>query len=440
MPLKDKDLLHQHPLPWRTTMARRLFVWFALVIVSTMVLSSGVSYLFWNIGVGSPWRKNLERLELYAGDLIARDWENPEARRVRLKDAAEHFEKDFVLRSPDGTVLERIGDCAHCNRHKITIDIKTYDASPDQAPLGTLEVCDASPPDITWLVRMITILAGIAALLWALSWMLARTLTKPITELSEVAVKIGDGDLSTRALTSPQQGSEIEGLGEAINDMAARIEQQISEQRQLLAAVSHELRTPIGHLHLLIGMASENGLSPKQIKELERELLEMEDLTEQLLATSRLNFELGDRKPLDMLDLAIDSLERMGLDPTLLEASGDLDLGFTIEGDATLLGRALTNLLRNAETHGEGLEKLSLRATEECVLIEVSDGGPGLPTEHLERLSAPFTQGSTTRSGSLGLGLFLARRISHAHGGTLQAWPGEPEGVTLAIELPRRGL
>ena len=77
---------------------------------------------------------------------------------------------------------------------------------------------------------------------------------------------------------------------------------------------------------------------------------------------------------------------------------------------------------------------------KESVRIEVSDQGPGLPAEHLERLSSPFTQGSTTRSGSLGLGLFLARRIGHAHGGTLQAQPGDPAGVTLVLELPRRDL
>ncbi len=439
MPIEEECKV-KGPLPWRQTMARRLFVWFAVVIVSTMVLSFTVSYLFWNLGIGSPWRQDVHRLQLYAADQIATRWEQPEQRKALLEDASVRFEKGFILRDHTGKVLERIGDFEHCKPHKFELEIKPYEAHKDAPPLGTLSVCHTSSPELTSIIRMVTTLAVIALLLWLASWMLSRALTKPLTELSDVARKIGDGDLSTRAKTSPNQGNELEGLGEAINDMAERIEQQIREQRQLLAAVSHELRTPIGHLHLLVGMASETGLGPKQIKELERELLEMEDLTEQLLATSRLNFELGDRKSIDMLELAIDSLERMGIDPTLLEASGDLDLGFVIEGDATLLGRALTNLLRNAQTHGEGLTTLSLRAMKEAVRIEVSDQGPGLPAEHLERLSSPFTQGSTTRSGSLGLGLFLARRIGHAHGGTLQAQPGEPEGVTLVLDLPRRGL
>ena len=207
--------------------------------------------------------------------------------------------------------------------------------------------------------------------------------------------------------------------------MATRIDEQLSDQRELLAGVSHELRTPLGHLRVLIDTAREaseaSEARPEQLHmldELEREVIELDTLVDQLLAHSRLEFDRVERRDLDPVGLAVRALERVGEDASKLEIESEREL---VSGDPTLLGRALANLLTNARAHGRGLVTLRVYDGEQGELcFAAEDRGPGFAEGEPERVFASFVQGRERRGGSLGLGLSLVERIAVAHGG--RAW------------------
>ncbi len=279
------------------------------------------------------------------------------------------------------------------------------------------------------------IMVGIA--LWLASGFIAWRLTRPLMQVIRVTRDIRDGKLESRIELGRHAG-ELGILAASVNDMAARIEKQIADQRELLAAVSHEIRTPLGHMRILLESAREKKIDEPLVADLEREVLEIDRLVGQLLAGSRLDFGTVDRRNLDAADLAALALERAGLAPEKLEVTtSDVSLA----GDPTLLARALANLLDNAERHAGGAVRVGVRAEEAAVVFEVDDRGPGFSAEDLPRAFESFYRGRERGHGSLGLGLSLVRRIAVAHGG--RAWAENlPDGgarVAFSVARPDRG-
>jgi two-component system OmpR family sensor kinase len=284
-------------------------------------------------------------------------------------------------------------------------------------------------------------LAGIA--LFSFSGKIARRIARPLYELSNVASEIGKGNLGARAVATGRI-DEIANLARAVNDMAARIERQIAGQRELLAAVSHELRTPLARLRVLLDIARERGTTEAIFTDWERELLEMDQLVGELLASARLDFQALSPSPLDGLDVARRALERAGAPADRLVSEVP---AAPFIGDPTLLGRALANLLDNAHKHGRGLSRLVVSTPPGKVVFSVEDRGPGIPAALSEQVFEPFVQapsgqgdGGAERAGhsSLGLGLALVARIARAHGGRVHAQcpPGAVTGACLVLELP----
>lgn len=126
---------------------------------------------------------------------------------------------------------------------------------------------------------------------------------------------------------------------------------------------------------------------------------------------------------------------------SLAGAEMQLDVGTSlpsVRGDPVRLRQALDNLLTNAIVHAAGTDAVAVtaRSTSTAVVVSVTDRGPGVPPEEVDRIFDPGVRLDATRRGT-GLGLGIARAIVDAHGGRLTVESPPGSGATFTITLPR---
>jgi signal transduction histidine kinase len=381
-----------------------------------------VAVVFHFLGGGGSWARQRDGALRFVGGELARAWDDPPARAAVVASLGRELDVGLRLVDAGGAVVDRYGECVRPD-----LDVPV----PGR---GSLEVCGprhaSGPP---WRLAL-GVLAAVSVL-WLASGRIARRIARPIVHLAGVARDLGDGKLASRARLDRREMGEIGVLTGAINDMADKIETQMRDQRELLAAVSHELRTPLGHVRILVDLLSPTA-DPAHLAQLEAEVLEMDRLVGELLAGARLDFAAMAPSRIDVAALAATALERAGLPHGRLEVEAR---DAHVEADATLLLRALGNLVDNAERHGGGLVRLAIRSRPGRLVVEAEDGGPGFAADALPRVVEPFQRrGAGGGDGrSLGLGLSLVRRIAVAHHGEAFARNREGGGAVVGIELPR---
>jgi signal transduction histidine kinase len=413
------------------TLRGRIFLWFGFSIFLTAVGVAAATHL---TGSESPWREASTRIQAYLGHQFAVVWNHPEQRRRLAEFAAADLDTSVVVVDAHGTVLHAIGE--PCGRPDLRAPVLD-----GVAPLGEVRLCKV------WAfrtraarVRPFAIIAVAALMLWLASAVIARRLTRPLARLVRVTEELGQGNLQSRVRLNRRWPGEFGTLAASVNRMAARIEQQMNDQRELLAGVSHELRSPLARirvaLELVRDLESEHQRS-RAASEIEREVWEMDSLVGELLASSRLQFAVLDEKRVSAAELAREALRRTGsVETRLVRALEDDDC----ELDPTLAVRALMNLLENARRHGGGANQLTVSGDVNAISWAVEDSGPGFRPSELPRVFLPFVRGEgEQKSGSsLGLGLALVERIAHAHGGRAWAENRPDGGARVAITLPRR--
>jgi len=281
------------------------------------------------------------------------------------------------------------------------------------------------------------VIVALALLIPIALW--SRTHWTGLQSLSKVADDFGAGNLSARASMKPS--ASIYPLAERINHMAGRIEHLLDAQRNLLHSVSHELRTPIARLEfaleLLRSAASDPGLE-RRIEAMEGDVAELNALVNELLSMTKLDSKQA--LHLEDVDLAEALQACMALLPPkecALGASLPDDLG-SVVADRRLLGRAVGNLLRNAQKYCEG--KIVLSASRGAAIeIMVEDDGPGIPPEERARIFEPFYRLDRSRdrqTGGFGLGLSIAGKAVALHGGTIRVEQSAMGGAKFVITLP----
>ena len=227
----------------------------------------------------------------------------------------------------------------------------------------------------------------------------------------------------------------------------ARTQEALRLRDELLSIASHELRTPLVALKLQVDSLRIHGtsLDPRQVSNVERagrNIQRLTDLIAALLDVSRIasgKLTLA-TKPIDLGVLICDAIDR--LDESAHEAKcmivSDIAPGIVGTWDPLRIGQVVSNLLSNAFKYAAGsrVDVKLARDGNEAVLL-VQDRGPGIPAEHLHRVFGRFERAAASRNfGGMGLGLYVAREIVLAHGGTIEAHVREGGGAVLEVRLP----
>jgi len=280
---------------------------------------------------------------------------------------------------------------------------------------------------------------GVAPALLALLMGLAlyRHLVAPLNRLRDRADALRADDLESPGLPLQKRRDELGELAQAFEHMAARLRQSLEQQRLLLRTLSHELRTPLARLRI----AHDSDLPPVQLRErLDREVDDMQKLLEDTLDLAWMDTEQPQLATEPVLVLSVwealsqDSCFESGWDRTRLPCSLGTDC--VVQAHLDSLAQALENLLRNAIRHSPDAGRVCLDGWREGDFwhLRLSDQGPGVPHDELERIFQPYQRLADSGAG-FGLGLAIARRAIELQGGKLWASNGHP-GLCLHLLLP----
>ncbi|MBI3200619.1 MAG: HAMP domain-containing histidine kinase [Myxococcales bacterium] len=409
----------------RSRLHRRLFVWFGASIVVTGAVVALAAHLVLG-GADGGWRNTVGRGKAFVEHQLAESWDDPVRRDGFVRGLSRDLGMSVVLEDPRGERIDSFG--LPCPRPDLETPVRR-----DHRLLGTAKICFAKRERRAGFA-FFGLLGLATVMLWGASGVIARRLVLPLGELVRVADQIGRGNLAARVTLRRSKVGEIGDLADAINDMADRIQRQMADQRELLAGVSHEIRSPLARLRVLAEMAREH--TGKIGEDIEREVLEIDSLVGELLASSRLDFGAVERRAVDARELGERCLERCGVGLAVLECEPQT---VEVSGDPTLLARALTNLLENAKQHAGEVSKLRVTREGGSVVFAVEDRGPGFSEQDLARAFEKFVRGEKSAGSSLGLGLSLVRRIAEAHGGRAFAENRAEGGARVAFSIPESG-
>ena len=227
---------------------------------------------------------------------------------------------------------------------------------------------------------------------------------------------------------------------------AVRLE---ATRRDFVANVSHELKTPVGAMALLAEAVLDATDDPHEVRrfgtKIINEATRLGALVTELIALSRL--QGAERLP-ELATVEVDEVVREALDRCRLVAeSADIRItvdppsGLLLDGDATLLVTALSNLVDNAVSYSPPGSPVSVsrRLANGFVEIAVTDRGLGIASEHQERVFERFFRIDQARSratGGTGLGLAIVKHVAANHGGDVQLWSKPGTGSTFTLRVP----
>lgn len=285
----------------------------------------------------------------------------------------------------------------------------------------------------------------LALFLIVVAALLVRRFVNPLADVIFAARAVANGKFNTRISSEGPQ--DLRSLSESFNEMAASLERNDRERRDMLADIAHELRTPLsvirGRLEGIIdGVYSADGgqvsLALEQTYLLERLVDDLRLLT--LVETRQLHFE---KKSVDLAQLSQHTLDMFFAEAREKNILLSLEKGsddFTIELDAQRTEQVIGNLIGNALRYIPEDSKiwLNLEKTTEFINLFVNDNGPGISDQDLPFLFDRFWRKDKSRSraaGGTGLGLAIAKQLIEAQGGAITARNLDGGGLQIQITL-----
>jgi signal transduction histidine kinase len=303
---------------------------------------------------------------------------------------------------------------------------------------GSFDIVVSSPRigDATGGPPLLPVIIGIGLVWLFVAYLSVSWLFRPIREIREGAAKIGRGNFDYR-ITGYRQ-DQLGDLAEDVNKLAADVRKMLDAKRQLLLGISHELRSPLSRLRLELELINDSD----QKESLRAEIAEMEEIISSLLEAERLNTR---HAPLQRSNVLIGELVEQLIDTYFDRFSERISVDIEEDGleanvDHVRVALLLKNLVGNAIRYsdGGGVRVNASRRDGELVIV-VEDEGPGFSSDQQDHFGEPFYRGDPSRTrdtGGYGLGLYLAKLVAEAHGGSLVIDPEYTDGARLIARLP----
>lgn len=316
----------------------------------------------------------------------------------------------------------------------------------------TLDTADVDQRIRNFWLALGAIAAIVLAAVVLIGWVIARSVTRPLRELTASAERFAGGDLSVGDHVA-QGPPEIRALDTTMTAMAQRLDAVLTDQRRFVADASHQLRTPLTALRLrLENLQSDleaGGGDPDghAVAALERAIGETERLTE--LVSNLLQLARADARPVtEVVDLVALVGDRVDTWTAIADERG-VELRHvppatptTVRCVAGAIEQILDNLLDNALAVSDAGDRIDVEIDpagepthDGLVQLRVVDHGPGLDGDAKGDAMRRFWRGDATRPGT-GLGLAIVETLAISSGGRAALADTVGGGLTVIVELP----
>lgn len=277
---------------------------------------------------------------------------------------------------------------------------------------------------------------------------LGRQLASDVNHITDVARRVGSGELSARAGTTRLASPETRNLAAELNRMIAELLRLLSSQRNFISYAAHELRSPLtalqGELQLALRRERTADSYVETLSTALTEVQSLAQLAEDLLTLARAQAHPTSQETTLLNELLDEAIRLVQGAAQIKDAEIRPDLAalraVRVVGSKSDLARALRNLLENAIKFGPPSGKVDLRGErqDQLVSLTVEDRGPGVAERDTESLFQPFFRGSSRASATIegtGLGLAIAREIARNVGGDVELVPGGGTGACFRLRL-----
>lgn len=296
------------------------------------------------------------------------------------------------------------------------------------------------------LVVMVMIIAFIASIIMGtiITTFVGKSMLLPIHELSKAASEVARGNFSVRVEES--SNNEYRVLQRNFNKMAEELSGIETLRGDFISNVSHEFKTPLASIQGFAKLLQDPKISAEDSAEYTQIIIDetsrLSRLSSNILNLTKLeNQSTIGKKHRFSIDEQIRKIILM-LEPEW--SKKDIELDINLEeilyvGNEELMGQIWQNIINNAIkfTPQGGNIKVKLFRSDTGVVVKISDDGPGIPPDKIDKIFEKFYQGDRSRATEgNGLGLALVRRIVDLSDGDVKAENLFEGGVCFTVELP----
>jgi two-component system sensor histidine kinase CpxA len=269
---------------------------------------------------------------------------------------------------------------------------------------------------------------------------LLRGITKSIGQMTNATRQIADGRFDVRV--NANRSDEIGLLGDAVNDMAARLDGFVKGQKRFLGDIAHELCSPLAKLQMSLGVLEQQAgdEAAKYTRTAAEKAEQIATLVGELLYFSKAAFGAPATQliPVSVNEAIARAVQQEATEGVDIEVSVPPEL--SVMADPELLVRALANLIRNSIRYAaaDGSITVSAAPGGDKVRITVADNGPGVTPGELPRIFDAFYRVDASRrreTGGAGLGLTIVKTCVEACGGSIAAQNRQPHGLEVTLSL-----